>query len=89
MRAIPYILTLATALLTTGSILAQSTDDTDVIDDTNEGTWLEEVVVTAQRREQSAMDVPISVMVFDAKIIEQNNMKGAADYLMMTPNSTW
>jgi iron complex outermembrane receptor protein len=52
----------------------------------NEGSWLEEVIVTAQRREQSAMDVPISVMVFDHEIISQNNMKGAADYLIMTPN---
>lgn len=86
MRVLPYILTLATALLATGSIQAQSNDDTDGIDDTNEGTWLEEVIVTAQRREQSAMDVPISVMVFNREIIEQNNMKGAADYLMMTPN---
>jgi len=47
---------------------------------------LEEVIVTAQRREQSTMDVPISVMVFSAETIEQNNMKGAADYLLMTPN---
>ena len=54
-------------------------------DDGFEGL-LEEVVVTAQRREQSAMDVPISVMVFTAETIEQNNMKGAADYLLMTPN---
>ncbi|RKZ44469.1 MAG: TonB-dependent receptor, partial [Gammaproteobacteria bacterium] len=54
-------------------------------DDAMEGL-LEEVIVTAQRREQSTMDVPISVMVFSAETIEQNNMKGAADYLLMTPN---
>jgi len=62
------------------SIFAQTDDD-----DGFEGL-LEEVIVTAQRREQSTMDVPISVMVFSAETIEQNNMKGAANYLLMTPN---
>ena len=61
--------------------VAQSDDD----DELSSG-YLEEVIVTAQRREQSTMDVPISVMVFTQETIEQNNMKGAADYLLMTPN---
>ena len=61
--------------------VAQSDDD----DELSSG-YLEEVIVTAQRREQSTMDVPISVMVFTQETIEQNNMKGAADYLLLTPN---
>ncbi len=49
-------------------------------------TTLEEITVTAQRREQSTMDVPISITAFGEEIINQNNMKGAADYLAATPN---
>lgn len=47
---------------------------------------LEEVVVTAQKREQSLQDVPISISAFGAEQIDQANMKGATDYLQSTPN---
>lgn len=77
-RTVTFLSTLF--LLSSFTVFAQTDDD-----DAMEGL-LEEVIVTAQRREQSTMDVPISVMVFNAEIIEQNNMKGAADYLLMTPN---
>jgi len=50
---------------------------------------LEEVIVTAQRREQSAKDVPISMTTFSADLISQNNMKGATDYLASTPNVSY
>lgn len=81
-RGTVLFLTFLSALFLTSSfnVFAQTDDD-----EAFEGL-LEEVVVTAQRREQSLMDVPISVMVFNAETIEQNNMKGAADYLLMTPN---
>jgi len=51
-----------------------------------EGTLLEEVVVTAQRREQSLQDVPVSITAFTGAMIEQANVTDAADYLKMTPN---
>ena len=44
------------------------------------------IVVTAQRREQSLLDVPISVSVFGAEQIEESGWVGAQDYLEMTPN---
>ena len=47
---------------------------------------LEEVVVTAQRREQSLQDVPVSVTAFSGTDIEQYNIKSATDYLSVTPN---
>jgi iron complex outermembrane receptor protein len=47
---------------------------------------LEEIVVTAQRREQSLQDVPISVTAFSADALEKSNIRGATDYLAMTPN---
>ncbi len=47
---------------------------------------LEEVVVTAQRREQSMQDVPVSVTAFSGASIEQANITSARDYLALTPN---
>ena len=47
---------------------------------------LEEIVVTAQRREQNLQDVPVSVTAFTGAIIEQSNIRAARDYLALTPN---
>ena len=47
---------------------------------------LEEIVVTAQRREENLQDVPISVTAYGAEGIEKSVIKEGADYLMMTPN---
>ncbi len=47
---------------------------------------LEEVVVTAQRREQSLQDVPVSVTAFTGALLEKANIKTATEYLARTPN---
>lgn len=47
---------------------------------------LEEIVVTAQRREQNLQDVPVSVTAFTGALIEQVNIRSATDYLSLTPN---
>jgi iron complex outermembrane recepter protein len=47
---------------------------------------LEEVVVTAQRREQNLQEVPVSVTAFTGATIEQSNIRTARDYLALTPN---
>ena len=47
---------------------------------------IEEITVTAQRREQSLQDVPISITAFSADQIERSNFRGARDYLELTPN---
>lgn len=47
---------------------------------------LEEVVVTAQRREQNLQDVPVSVTAFTGAAVEQGNIRAARDYLALTPN---
>ena len=50
------------------------------------GQVLEEIIVTAQRREQSLQKVPISVTAFNGAAIVKANLKGAVDYLALTPN---
>lgn len=47
---------------------------------------LEEVVVTAQRREDSLQDVPISVTAFSNEDIELSNIEGVDDFFYRTPN---
>ena len=47
---------------------------------------LEEIVVTAQRREQSLQEVPISVTAFSAESLQKNNITEARDYLSAAPN---
>ena len=49
-------------------------------------SMLEEIVVTAQRREQNLQDVPVSVTAFTGAIVEQGNIRAARDYLALTPN---
>jgi iron complex outermembrane receptor protein len=46
---------------------------------------LEEVVVTAQRREQNLQDVPVSVTAFSGATLQQRNITNAVDYLNITP----
>ena len=46
---------------------------------------LEEIVVTAQKREQSLQDVGISVTAFSDKQIQQLGMASSTDVVAMTP----
>src|ERR1700678_895941 len=50
------------------------------------GDSLEEITVTAQRRTENAQDVPISLTVFSATEIEQQNFQGVDSYFAETPN---
>jgi len=53
------------------------------------GAGLQEIVVTAQRRSENLQDVPISVTAFSGEMLERANIKGAAEYLAMTPNVSY
>jgi iron complex outermembrane receptor protein len=50
------------------------------------GDALEEITVTAQRRVENVRDVPISLTVFNAAEIEQQNFQGVESYFANTPN---
>ena len=50
---------------------------------------IEEVVVTAQRREQNLQDVPISISAFSAESVEAYMFNDVTDYLIRTPNASW
>ncbi|MEM8661353.1 MAG: TonB-dependent receptor [Pseudomonadota bacterium] len=50
-----------------------------------ENIMLEEVVVTAQRREQNLQDVPVSLTAFSGETLEERNIKSSIEYLAITP----
>jgi iron complex outermembrane recepter protein len=47
---------------------------------------LEEVVVTAQRREQSLQEVPVSITAFSKEQMQTAGIEEAKDYFLFTPN---
>ena len=47
---------------------------------------LEEIVVTAQKRSESMQDVPISIQVFSADVIERLNISNTIDLVRNVPN---
>jgi iron complex outermembrane receptor protein len=49
---------------------------------------LEEIIVTAERREENLTQVPISITVFDEQSIQANNLFNVLDYGQRTPNMT-
>jgi len=49
---------------------------------------LEEITVTATRREQSMQDVPISMQAFTAQALQQLNVQTFDDYIKYLPNVT-
>jgi len=50
---------------------------------------LEEIIVTAQRREQSLQEVPVAVTAFTGEALEVANITEAAQYLNLTPNVSY
>ena len=66
---------------------AQSSGDVDQSATIQRAT-LEEVVVTAQRKEQSAQDVAISITVFNQEDIANANMTNSNDIATYTPSLT-
>lgn len=49
---------------------------------------VEEVIVTAQKREQSLQEVPVAVTAFSAESLEQNGIEDITDIQKLSPNTT-
>ncbi|MFT6288410.1 MAG: iron complex outermembrane receptor protein [Alcanivorax sp.] len=49
---------------------------------------LEEIVVTARRRAESALEAPISVTAFSAQMIQDAGIQRVEDFIALTPNVT-
>lgn len=64
---------------------AQSTSDQAE----NRKGAIEEIIVTARRREESLEKTPISITAFSSSSIEKNMFKGITDYFSRTPNVSY
>ncbi len=49
---------------------------------------IEEVIVTAQKREQSAQDIPVALTAIDAKTIEDAGIQSTPDVVRLAPSLT-
>lgn len=73
------LLTVSVALLAAAQVNAQSSAPAKT-------GALEEVTVTAQRRNELAVDVPISITAMSAEQLDKNNVQQLADIAKMTPS---
>ncbi len=69
---------LAATIIAPSAIMAQESDS----------PILEEIIVTAQQREQSLADVPISVAVIDGDFLKEQDIEKMADLQFSVPNFT-
>lgn len=74
-------------LLAAGGLMAQDTSgEANAADNAN--YMLEEVTVTAQRREQSLQEVPVSVTAISGDRVQEGGIMNIADVAVETPNFT-
>ena len=66
---------------------AQAQDDNSVA--AEDSAMLEEVLVTAQKREQSLQDVPISIQVLGNRQLENLNVRGFEDFIDFLPTVSY
>lgn len=71
-------------LCTVGS-LAGGVDAAPASDAADQGPGLEEITVTATRREESISRVPISISAFNQEMIDQKGIKDIQDIVRFTP----
>lgn len=77
---IPTLLATAISAVCAAPVYAQSNSP--------EANSLEEVVVTARRRSESALEAPIAVTAFNAQMIEDAGIQRVEDFIALTPNVT-
>jgi iron complex outermembrane receptor protein len=65
-----------------------ATADDAATDDTS-GAAIQEVVVTAQRREESIQNVPATIQAFTGQVLTQQNIQTLDDLVKYTPNVTF
>jgi iron complex outermembrane recepter protein len=76
---------LASSALGAGTSLPANAQD-EAGQSTAKGFALEEVVVTAQRREENLQDVPVSMSVFSQEQLDDANIANAGDLANFTPS---
>lgn len=68
----------------TDTLVAQGADE-DRSDNKSDPQRIEEILVTAQKREESLQKVPVAVTVFSEKVLESSRIQGITDVASRTP----
>lgn len=90
-RPVPAVLALALALAMGQAGAQEAVDEEAKPAESAEKdvVGLAPVVVTAQKRTESVMEVPISITTIDAEQIEAMRIKNVQDYIFSVPNATF
>lgn len=80
---------LALALLPACAVFAAGPDTAVAQASASSSLGIEEVIVTAQRREQNLQDVPIAISAFTAEGIEKAMFDDVSDYVTRVPNASF
>ena len=76
-----FLSTAGLLALWSGPVFSQNSNDNDEF-------AIEEVIVTARRREESLMDVPGTVTALTASTLESAGVQRAADFIKLVPGVT-
>lgn len=79
----------ASSCLITGSLLALATSTASGAAEDSDTVVLESVVVTAQKRQESILSVPISITSIGTEQLEAMRVQGVEDYVYSIPNATF
>src|ERR1041384_4227074 len=79
--------TLASALLLTPSAGAEDATAEGAAPAVARGRVIEEIIVTAQKREENVHDVPISMSVMSSDFLEQQSITDFRELALLVPNA--
>jgi iron complex outermembrane receptor protein len=92
-RLAPLYICMISAISSVAAVAGTATDASvtpNAVADTNSGdAVIEEIVVTAQRREQSISQVPISIQAFDSKQLEIAGVQSTLDLVKLSPSISY
>ena len=80
------VVALVPSLADRGPAFAQTGEDGDAASTSDERRVLEEIIVTAQKKEQSLEDVPISMSVVDDAFLNQQSLTDLSELSRYVPN---
>ena len=86
---LPILLGSCFLALLTGSAYAQDTGEADKPAKRNANRLLEEVVVTAQKREEDSQDIPITLSAFSSEKLDAFGIDKVEDLTRVTPGLTF
>jgi iron complex outermembrane receptor protein len=78
----------ATLLLASGSAWAQAGGQSSP-QGADQATAVDDIIVTAQKREESIQDVPIAVSAFSAENLDALKIEGGSELVRAIPNVTF